>query len=73
MSSFDPTAEHAALRAGGAGLGLSAAAAIVEEIHKCGANAAARHAQMYARGARLRQGDEAQRRHRRRVRGGLRG
>ncbi|NQV55026.1 MAG: acyl-CoA dehydrogenase family protein, partial [Rhodospirillales bacterium] len=31
---------------GGSGLGITAAAAILEEIHKSGANAAACHAQM---------------------------
>ncbi|WP_304218527.1 acyl-CoA dehydrogenase family protein, partial [Phenylobacterium aquaticum] len=32
---------------GGSGLGLTAACAILEEIHACGCNAAAVHAQMY--------------------------
>jgi acyl-CoA dehydrogenase len=47
---------------GGAGLGLSAAAAILEEIHRSGGNAAACHAQMYTMGAILRHGGEAQKR-----------
>jgi alkylation response protein AidB-like acyl-CoA dehydrogenase len=45
---------------GGSGLGLSAAAAILEEIHACGCNAAAVHAQMYTMGTVLRHGSEAQ-------------
>ena len=45
---------------GGSGLGLSAAAAILEEIHKSGANAAACHAQMYMMGTILRHGSDAQ-------------
>ncbi len=45
---------------GGSGLGLTAAAAILEEIQKCGANGAACHAQMYIMGALLRHGSEAQ-------------
>lgn len=44
----------------GAGLPLSAAAAILEEIQKAGANGAACHAQMYIMGALLRHGSEAQ-------------
>ena len=44
----------------GSGLGLSAAAAILEEIHKSGGNAAACHAQMYMMGTLLRHGSEAQ-------------
>src|SRR5579862_1659858 len=39
---------------GGAGLPLRAASAILEEIHACGANAAACHAQMYVMGVLLR-------------------
>ncbi|MBL6959134.1 MAG: acyl-CoA dehydrogenase family protein, partial [Rhodospirillales bacterium] len=35
---------------GGSGLGLSAASAILEEIHKSGCNGAACHAQMYTMG-----------------------
>ena len=45
---------------GGAGLPLRAAAAILEEIHKSGGNAAACHAQMYIMGTILRHGSEAQ-------------
>lgn len=45
---------------GGAGLPLSAAAAIVEEIHQRGGNAAACHAQMYTMGTVLRHGSKAQ-------------
>ena len=45
---------------GGSGLGLSAAAAILEEIHASGCNAAAVHAQMYTMGTLLRHGSEAQ-------------
>jgi hypothetical protein len=46
---------------GGSGLPLSAAAAILEEIHKSGGNGAACHAQMYTMGTLLRHGSEAQR------------
>jgi alkylation response protein AidB-like acyl-CoA dehydrogenase len=45
---------------GGAGLSLSAAAAILEEIQRAGANGAACHAQMYIMGSLLRHGSEAQ-------------
>jgi len=45
---------------GGSGLPLSAAAAILEEIQRAGANGAACHAQMYIMGALLRHGSEAQ-------------
>lgn len=45
---------------GGAGLPLSAAAAILEEIQKAGANGAACHAQMYIMGALLRHGSDVQ-------------
>ena len=45
---------------GGSGLNLSAAAAILEEIHKQGCNAAACHAQMYTMGAVLRHGSAEQ-------------
>ncbi len=44
----------------GSGLGLSAAIAILEEIHKSGCNAAACHAQMYTMGTVLRHGSDAQ-------------
>ena len=105
MTSFDPTAEHAGIRAGvaqicaafpgeywracdrersypkafvdalaaagylaamvpeaygGSGLDLTAAAVILEEIHRNGCNAAACHAQMYTMGTVLRHGSEAQ-------------
>ena len=105
MTSFDPSAEHAAIRGGvaqvckafpgaywrdldsrraypdafvkalteagylsamipeeygGSGLNLSAAVAILEEIHKSGCNAAACHAQMYTMGTVLRHGSAAQ-------------
>ena len=45
---------------GGSGLGISAAAAILEEIHKAGCNGAACHAQMYTMGTVLRHGTEVQ-------------
>ena len=45
---------------GGSGLGISAAAAILEEIHEAGCNGAACHAQMYTMGTVLRHGTEAQ-------------
>ena len=45
---------------GGSGLGLAAAAAILEEIHKSGGNAAACHAQMYIMGTLLRHGSNSQ-------------
>jgi acyl-CoA dehydrogenase len=45
---------------GGAGLGLSAAAAILETIHAEGCNGAACHAQMYVMGTILRHGSAAQ-------------
>ncbi|MCV2864094.1 acyl-CoA dehydrogenase family protein [Albidovulum sediminicola] len=45
---------------GGIGLGLSAASAILEEIHRAGCNASACHAQMYTMGTLLRHGNEAQ-------------
>ncbi len=47
---------------GGSGLPISAAAAILEEIHRAGGNAAACHAQMYTMGTILRHGSEAQKR-----------
>ncbi len=47
---------------GGAGLPLSAAAAILEEIQRAGCNGAACHAQMYTMGTLLRHGSEAQKR-----------
>ena len=45
---------------GGSGLGLSAAAAILETIQACGCNGAACHAQMYTMGTILRHGSAAQ-------------
>ncbi len=45
---------------GGIGLGLSAGAAILEEIHRSGGNAGACHAQMYTMGTLLRHGSDAQ-------------
>ncbi|MEM7170585.1 MAG: acyl-CoA dehydrogenase family protein [Pseudomonadota bacterium] len=45
---------------GGSGLPLSAGAAILEEIHRAGCNAASCHAQMYTMGTVLRFGSEAQ-------------
>ena len=47
---------------GGSGLPLSAAAIILEEIHRSGGNAGACHAQMYTMGTLLRHGSEAQKR-----------
>jgi acyl-CoA dehydrogenase len=47
---------------GGSGLPLSAAAAILEEIHHSGGNGAACHAQMYIMGTLLRHGSETQKR-----------
>ncbi len=46
---------------GGAGLKLSAAAAILEEIQRAGCNGGACHAQMYTMGVLLRHGSDAQR------------
>ena len=45
---------------GGSGLGLRAAVAVLEEIHRAGANGAACHAQMNTMGTLLRHGTEAQ-------------
>ncbi|HLK09381.1 MAG TPA: acyl-CoA dehydrogenase family protein [Candidatus Angelobacter sp.] len=45
---------------GGAGMGISEAATILEEIHRSGGNAAACHAQMYVMGTLLRHGSEPQ-------------
>jgi acyl-CoA dehydrogenase len=47
---------------GGAGLGLSEASVILEEINRCGGNAGAVHGQMYNMGTLLRHGSEAQKR-----------
>ena len=45
---------------GGSGLNLTAAAVILEEIHRSGCNAAACHAQMYTMGTVLRHGSAEQ-------------
>jgi acyl-CoA dehydrogenase len=45
---------------GGSGLGLAAAAAILEEIQSCGCNGGACHAQMYTMGTLLRHGSAEQ-------------
>jgi len=45
---------------GGSGLTISAAAAILEEVHAAGGNGAACHAQMYIMGTILRHGSDAQ-------------
>ncbi|MEQ1687001.1 MAG: acyl-CoA dehydrogenase family protein [Sphingopyxis sp.] len=45
---------------GGSGLPLSAAAAILEEVHASGGNGAACHAQMYVMGTLLRHGSDVQ-------------
>ena len=45
---------------GGAGLKISAATAILEEIHRAGCNAGACHAQMYTMGTVLRHGSDKQ-------------
>src|SRR5260370_26491344 len=45
---------------GGSGLGIGAAAAILEEVHKSGCNGAACHAQMYIMGTLLRHGTPPQ-------------
>jgi alkylation response protein AidB-like acyl-CoA dehydrogenase len=45
---------------GGAGLPLSAAVAILEEIHRAGCNGGACHAQMYTMGTLLRHGSDTQ-------------
>jgi len=45
---------------GGSGLSIGAAAAILEEIHRSGGNAATCHAQMYTMGTVLRHGNAAQ-------------
>ena len=48
---------------GGLGLPLSAGAAILEEVHRSGGNAAACHAQMYTMGTVLRHGSDEQKQH----------
>jgi alkylation response protein AidB-like acyl-CoA dehydrogenase len=45
---------------GGSGLGLTAAAAVLEEIHRSGCNGGACHAQMYTMGTILNHGNAAQ-------------
>jgi alkylation response protein AidB-like acyl-CoA dehydrogenase len=45
---------------GGSGLGLSAAAAVLEEVHATGCNGGACHAQIYMMGTLLRHGSRAQ-------------
>jgi len=45
---------------GGSGLGLGAATAVLEEIHRSGGNGGACHAQMYTMGCVLRHGSRAQ-------------
>lgn len=45
---------------GGSGLGLGAATAVLEEIHRSGCNGGACHAQMYTMGTLLRHGSAAQ-------------
>src|SRR5919109_904296 len=47
---------------GGSSLGIAEASVILEEINRCGGNAAACHAQMYIMGTLLRHGSEAQKR-----------
>jgi acyl-CoA dehydrogenase len=47
---------------GGAGLGLTAASVILEEINRSGANSGACHAQMYIMGTLLRHGSDEQKR-----------
>jgi acyl-CoA dehydrogenase len=47
---------------GGSGLGVSAAGAVLEEVHRAGCNGAACHAQMYTMGTLLKHGSEAQKR-----------
>jgi alkylation response protein AidB-like acyl-CoA dehydrogenase len=45
---------------GGSGLGIGAATAVLEEIHRSGCNGGACHAQMYTMGTLLRYGSDAQ-------------
>src|SRR5438270_865813 len=47
---------------GGAGLGITEASIVLEEINRSGGNAAACHAQMYTMGTLLRHGSAAQKR-----------
>src|SRR2546428_31834 len=48
---------------GGAGLGVSEASVILEEINRSGANSGACHAQMYTMGTLLRHGSAEQKQH----------
>ncbi len=48
---------------GGAGLSMTEASVILEEINRCGGNAGACHGQMYVMNAIVRRGSEAQKRH----------
>ncbi len=48
---------------GGSGLGLAAATAVLEEVHRSGCNGGAAHAQMYTMGTLLRHGSDAQKAH----------
>jgi len=45
---------------GGSGLGIAAATAVLEEVHRSGCNGGAAHAQMYTMGTLLRHGSDAQ-------------
>src|SRR6185295_510392 len=45
---------------GGSGLGLAAATAVLEEVHRSGCNGGACHAQMYTMGTLLKHGNTAQ-------------
>jgi alkylation response protein AidB-like acyl-CoA dehydrogenase len=47
---------------GGSGLGVQAASAVLEEVHRAGCNGAACHAQMYTMGTLLKHGSDAQKR-----------
>ncbi len=47
---------------GGSGLGIGAACAVLEEIHRAGCNGAACHAQMYTMGTLLKHGSDEQKR-----------
>ena len=47
---------------GGSGLGVRAASAVLEEVHRAGCNGAACHAQMYTMGTLLKHGSDAQKR-----------
>ncbi len=47
---------------GGSGLGVRAASAVLEEVHRSGCNGAACHAQMYTMGTLLKHGSDAQKR-----------